>query len=131
MARRMEMNAGPEREIVMIHSRFILGRNGSRLSRPVRDFLTAFIAFGILAGPAVLCPESSCAVISSAAHAQIQAADQVNGVVSGMLAGPVAGGTHGLVTLITLSLAFASLVTLNLWIARHVRRVHATYRRQH
>lgn len=106
-----------------------MSKRESRLARPVRDFLAGFVAFGVLAGPGVLCPEKSCAVISSSAHAQISAADQLNGLVSGVLAGPAAAGPHGLVTLISLSLAFASLVALNLWIARHVRWVHATYRR--
>ena len=114
----------------MTQGNIIQAKCGRRMARPIRDFVTGFVLFCMVAGPAVLCPESFRAVLSTSAQAQIHVLDQLDVSSTGFSAGAVAGSPHGLMTLLTLGLAFASLVTLNLWIARHVRQVHATYRRR-
>jgi hypothetical protein len=114
----------------MTRAKLIKGKSGRRLGRSLRDFVTGFVLFCVVAGPAMLCPESFCAVLSTSAQAQIHAAEQMDGSHAGLFAGAVAGSHHRLMTLLSLGLAFASVFTLNLWIARHIGQVHATYRRR-
>lgn len=114
----------------MIKGKVIQGRSGRRVARPLRDFATGFVLFCLLAGPGILGPESVGAVLSMSAQAQIHLAEQMDEATMGVVATVAAGSPHGLITLFSLALAFASLFTLNLWIARHVRQVHATYRRR-
>lgn len=100
----------------MIDGKLDHGRSGSRLARPVRDFLTGLLIFAVLAGAGVLQPTG--AWLTTSAQAE----------VATLASAPLAASPHDVVTLICLALSFASLFTLNLWFARHVRQAHATYR---
>jgi hypothetical protein len=111
-----------------------------RLSRPVRDFAAGLALFsGIAAsGWAERLPNGA-DWIAGAAHANRLTAEVPTGmgltdpgfpayVIHLVAAGP---GTDSrqLIALISLALAFSTLVAVNIWFARHVRRLHAVGRR--
>ncbi len=100
----------------MIDGKLDHGRSARRLARPVRDFLTGLLIFCVLAGAGVLQPTG--AWLTTSAQAE----------VATLTSARLAASPHEVITLICLALSFASLFTLNLWFARHVRQAHATYR---
>ena len=108
-----------------------------RLARPIRDFLAGLAVFCAIAvsGMDGTAPAGT-GWISSAAHARILELDAaVDPSLAPFLAQSTgldfpAGGIHQLLALASLAAAFATLVAFNLWFARHLRQVHASYRRQ-
>lgn len=100
----------------MIDRKLDRDRSAPRLARPVRDFLTGLLIFCVLAGAGVLQPTG--AWLTTSAQAE----------VATLAVAPAAASPHDVMTLICLALSFASLFTLNLWFARHVRQAHAAYR---
>ena len=120
--------AGMKGKTIMAHVKIVQAKSGRRLARPVRDFVTGLLLFCALAGPGVVQPTMSGAWIATSAQAHIHVSDQMISV-SGLLSGPIVTSPHGVMTLMSLALAFASLFSLNLWLVRHVRKVYATYRR--
>ncbi len=105
-----------------------------RFSRPVRDFALGLTVF---AGSSLACGTNwieNTGVLSGAAQAgrfeedAISIGAQVSGAVIAM-PGPVLGSPEHMSMFLSLALGFAGVFALNLWFARHVQRVHASYRR--
>lgn len=96
-----------------------------RVSRVVRDFLLGALLFAVIA--AHLAGFDTTGLSAHAAELpwppEFATLDAVPPVSL------AAGGTVHIPALVTLGLACASLFALNLWFARHVRRVHVSSRR--
>lgn len=88
------------------------------------DFATGLIVFWIVAVPTIWgCDSGIFGPWPSSARAHFQAWPHDSAVAS-VLQGP------SLLSFVCLATAFAFLFAFNLWFVRHIRRVHATYRRR-
>ncbi len=106
-----------------------------RYYRTARDFVVGLAAFhfAVLAGLA-----SPCDWLSTAAHArrfEEEPLPMASGLISNIVPASPTGSlgwssTHHAMMFLTLAVAFATMFALNLWFARHVRRVHASSRRR-
>lgn len=102
-----------------------------RLALPVRDFAAGLSLFLLVAASSAgVAPTSGAGWIATSAQAHFVKVDNMDGMIGAILAVPAVAGPNGLMATLCLALAFASLFALNLWFARHVKRVHATYRRR-
>lgn len=110
-----------------------------RFSRPVRDFalgLTVFAGSSLSSATEWM---QLTGLICGSAHARrvevepmpagAGLGDQTFDALSAM-PGPSLGSLEHMSLFLTLALAFAAVFALNLWFARHVKRVHASYRKR-
>ncbi len=91
-----------------------------RLARPARDFLAGLLLFAGLSGSDWF---------ASAAHARLFEVEPVEGMLEAVLALPTLSAVS-LPALLCLGLSFALLVAVNMWLFRHLRQAHASYRRR-
>ena len=110
-------------------------RTGRRLPRSFRDFLLGLTLFIVVAITGLAGAPTGSGFISNAAHAQYyEIATATKEMASAFGAGHARLGGDAfrqqLLVLSSLALAFAGIFALNLWFARHLRRVHATDRRR-
>lgn len=101
-----------------------------RFAKTVRDFALGLGLFAAVSLPGAF------SLFSTAAHArrfEEEPLPLVQLATPPVEASKLATGlspTHHMMVFVTLAVAFATLFALNLWFARHVRRVHASSRRQ-
>lgn len=109
----------------------IFPRVPRRLGRPVRDFLLGLALFVATAASGVIeTMPSGTGWFASAAHARLFELAPSDVVLEAMLSGPVSWGGPQMLALASMAAAFASVFTLNMWLARHLRQAHASYRRR-
>lgn len=102
-----------------------------RLARPFRDFLAGLLAFGgVTVSGLIAMPESGAGWLASSAHAGRVAPHTLEGIMEVARTIPAGGQQHQVLSLICLGLAFASMLALNLWFARHLRRAYVVSRRR-
>lgn len=105
-----------------------------RMSRPVRDFLMglAFCAMIALSSVADRGPAQS--LFANSAHAQlVEIIMETPDPVSAAWAGPVQSAGRNqqqMAAMIILALVVSSLLSLNLWFIRHVRRAYISPKRR-
>lgn len=113
-------------------------KRSRRAARALRDFLAGLVLFVTIAAAGVgeRTPAGT-SWLAGAAHAQrlieIEAPADPSlqpFLVSSVRAAPMADGRRQLPALVSLAVAFSMLIALNMWFARHVRRVHAAARRR-
>lgn len=104
-----------------------------RFGRPFRDFSVALGAFTAVTVLSVFDSAQQAGVFGGPAHAYRFVDDGSS--ASGLIAAhPAVSSSPGMVehvaVLASLALALAGILTLNLWFARHVRRVNAAERKR-
>ncbi len=101
-----------------------------RMARPVGDFLFGLGLFGAVVLPSLLeASRSGGGWLASSAHAHLFEIQMMDRMFEMAAIAPVSAGQPGVLAVICMAMAFASLFSLNLWFARHVRKAHASYRR--
>lgn len=109
---------------------------GSRLARPVRDFLLGLTLFTVVAVTCLAGAPDCGGLISNPAQARLFEVEPVAEDLAVAFALSQAGAAsmpslaQQFMALSSLALAFASVFALNLWFARQLRRVHAVERRR-
>ena len=98
-----------------------------RYYKASRDFALGLSLFSLVALPGVV---SNCSIFTTA-HAKRYEGEQLPLValptpdVTAALPQAVVSGWSQMTVFVTLAIAFASIFAVNLWFARHVRRVHS------
>ena len=108
-----------------------------RFAKPFRDFVTGLMLFAVfgLSGFADRAPADS-GWITGTAHARYLSAEPPADarlepyLVRQVVADPQPGSQQQIMALLSLAIAFSTVFAFNLWLARHVRRAHAYYRRR-
>lgn len=102
-----------------------------RFARPARDFMFGMVLFLAIAVSGVVRTSSSSGLIASSAYAGLleeEPAAQPQFGAERQVVAPLDMRQQAM-ALASLALAFSTLFAMNLWFARHLRRVHATQRR--
>jgi hypothetical protein len=102
-----------------------------RLSLALRDFATAALVFLAVAVCASGWPTAqSGAWLTSPAQARLfELAPDAEGVLEAVLSQPVLLPHPAGLEMLSLAMAFGAVFAFNMWLARHIRLVHATYAR--
>jgi len=105
-----------------------------RMVRPLRDFLIGLALFSgvALSGVLDVCQGGVCqgGLFASSAHARMFTPEPKSDPGDRSSIEPTSPAGQPTLALASLAVAFATLTALNLWFARHICRVHASYRRR-
>jgi hypothetical protein len=101
-----------------------------RMARPFGDFLVGLCLFGALALPVGLeASQPGGGWLATSAHARHLELELMDRMIEMVTVAPVPAAGPSLLAVVCMGVAFASLFSMNLWFARHVRAAHASYQR--
>lgn len=107
-----------------------------RLLRTARDFLLGLALFAVVAMTGIAGTPGSSGFLSNSAHARYFEIEPVSptaamvGAVGQSKGAEARALRQHLLAVSSLALAFATAFAFNIWLARHLRRVHASDRRR-